>query len=263
MAYALGKTDHGAGAMKWNGSGNTTIYIFDLRKTNAEPRVMSTVPFYALHQINAFEKEDANGNVQLNIDLLAYTDAAFMLANATFGTLSVFRDVHKVKQFYQHPSFTPSKPTRISIDMASGKTTFSPYDIKDQSGHEIGCELPRINDAHRSKEYCIFYAYCVLAKDYKAQIGKIDLCTGKNELMYTQAEYPDEPVFVPNPAGTAEDEGVILMTKLDGVNKKTFLQVVDAQTLKEYSRIYAPIHHVAGIHAAFFPENVGITSVVV
>merc|ERR1712048_1436892 len=185
------------------------------------------------------------------------------MANETFGTLSVFRDVHKVKDFYAHPSFKPSKPTRINIDLASGKTTFTPHEIKDQSGNDIACELPRINDALRGKESCIFYATCSIEGDDKSQIGKINLCTGKNEMMYTQAEYPDEPVFVANPAGTAEDEGVILMTKLDGVMKKTFLHVVDAQTLEEKARVYAPIHHTAGIHAAFFPDKVKADTIII
>merc|ERR1719272_756421 len=100
--------------MKWRGDLNTTVYIFDLRKTDAAPEVTTMRPFYAMHQINAFEKEGTDGKVHLNIDLLAYEDGAFMMANETFGTLSVFRDVHKAKDFFKHPSFKPSKPTRIS-----------------------------------------------------------------------------------------------------------------------------------------------------
>merc|ERR1711939_408829 len=115
----------------------------------------------------------------------------------------------------------PSKPTRINIDLASGNVAITPYEIRDQSGKSIACELPRINDAYHGKESCIFYAVCGVERDARLQIGKINLCTDKHEMMYKPAEYSDEPVFVANPAGTTEDDGVILMTKLDGVRKKT------------------------------------------
>jgi carotenoid cleavage dioxygenase-like enzyme len=261
--YPLGKTDHASSMMRWHGELNTTAYIFDIRKTEAQPLVVSTVPFYAMHQINAFETTDAKGNVKLNIDTLAYQDASFMTADATFGTLSVFRDVHKLKDFYRHPSFKPSKPTRIRIDLSSRQTSFTPYSIKDENGNDIACELPRINDKYRGKESCIFYAVCGVTGEVTAKIGKINVCTGDKHLFYTPAEYADEPVFVADPSGTVEDDGVILMTKLDGAINKTFLQVVDAQTFKEKARVYAPIHHTAGIHAAFFPDETHPSPIVV
>jgi carotenoid cleavage dioxygenase-like enzyme len=253
--YAEGKTDHASGTMSWNAALNTTVYIFDLRKTNTPPQVTTTKAFYAMHQINAFEKVDATGNVQLVADVLAYPDASFMTANATFGSLSIFRDLHKLKDFYLHPSFTPSQPTRITIDVSSGRTSFEPKPIKDEKGTNLVCELPRINDRYRGKESCIFYATCGRTDSFLALVGKINLCTGKNDLLYTPAEYADEPVFVADPSGTAEDEGVILMTKLDGAKNKTFLHVVDAQSFVERARVYAPIHHTSGIHGAFFPDE--------
>jgi beta-carotene 15,15'-monooxygenase/beta,beta-carotene 9',10'-dioxygenase len=253
--YALGKTDHASGALSWNPALNTTVYIFDLRKTNAPPQVTTTEAFYAMHQINAFEKVDATGNVQLVVDTLAYRDATFMTATETFGSLSIFRDLHKMQNFYLHPSFKPSKPTRITIDLNSGRTSFEPYTIKDEKGTDLACELPRINDRYRGKESCIFYATCGITGDVRALVGKINLCTGKNDLLYTPAEYADEPVFVADPSGTSEDDGVILMTKLDGAKNKTFLHVVDAQSFAERARVYAPIHHTSGIHGAFFPEE--------
>jgi len=261
--YLLGKTDHASSMLHWHGELNTTVYIFDIRKTDAEPQIVSTVPFYAMHQINAHETVNAKGDLQLNIDILTYHDAAFMTQTTTFGTLSVFRDVHKMKDFYVNPSFQPPTPTRIRIDLASKQTSFEPHPIKDKKGNVISCELPRINENYRGKQSCIFYATCGVAGDYKQYVGKINLCTGENNLLYTPAEYADEPVFVANPSGTAEDDGVIMMTKLDGAKNKTFLHVVDAQTFTEKARVYAPIHHTSGIHASWFPDETPPTPIVV
>ena len=153
-----------------------------------------------MHQINAFETVDAKGNVQLNIDTLAYEDASFMTQSTTFGTLSIFRDVHKLKTFYLHPSFKSAKPTRIRIDLSSEQTSFTPYSIKDENGNDIACELPRINDKFRGKELCIFYAVCGVTGVVTAKIGKINVCTDENHLLYTPAEYADEAEISPGGA---------------------------------------------------------------
>jgi carotenoid cleavage dioxygenase-like enzyme len=255
--YITGSAVATTDALNWNRDFNTTVYVFDLRKTEAKPQVLHTKAFYALHQINAFETETPRGDVQLNVDLIAYEDGAFMMNNETFGTLPVFRDVHRMKEFYKHLDFKAPTPTRINIDLGSGDAEFKPIKIEDSSGREVHCELPRVNENFRGKESTIFYATCGAEGDpAPGQLGKVNMKTGKVDYIYTPSNYADEAVFVANPDGTAEDDGVILTTVLDGIKKKTYLLVLDGQTLEETARIYAPVHHVAGIHATWIPGSV-------
>ena len=55
-----------------------------------------------------------------------------------------------------------------------------------------------------------------------------------------QGLYPGEPVFVPAPNATAEDDGVLLSVVLDIANDVSFLLVLDAATLEEKARAEAP-----------------------
>eukprot|EP00746_Dinoflagellata_sp_MGD_P029072 gnl/MRDRNA2_/MRDRNA2_168799_c0_seq1.p1 gnl/MRDRNA2_/MRDRNA2_168799_c0~~gnl/MRDRNA2_/MRDRNA2_168799_c0_seq1.p1 ORF type:complete len:435 (-),score=78.66 gnl/MRDRNA2_/MRDRNA2_168799_c0_seq1:99-1370(-) len=254
--YLTGEAVSTANALRWNRDLNTSVYIFDLRKTEAAPQVMQTKSFYALHQINAFETEGAGGELQLNIDLVAYEDGAFMMSDKTFGTLPVFRDVHRMKDFYANLNFAAPTPTRIKIGLDSETVDFNPIRLEDRSGNEIHCELPRINENFRGKECDIFYATCAATGDAKpGQLGKVNMRTGKVDLIYAPSNYADEALFVANPEGHEEDDGVILTTVLDGIKKKTYLLAIDGRTLEEVARIYAPVHHVAGIHATWIPSS--------
>ncbi|KAI6119973.1 carotenoid oxygenase [Pisolithus croceorrhizus] len=47
---------------------------------------------------------------------------------------------------------------------------------------------------------------------------------------------PGEAIFVPNPNGAAEDDGVLPSVVLDGCAEKSYLLVLDAKTMKEAVR---------------------------
>ena len=49
--------------------------------------------------------------------------------------------------------------------------------------------------------------------------------------------YPSEPVFVPNPDGVEEDDGVILSNVMcSNPDQHPFLLILDAKTFKETAR---------------------------
>jgi torulene dioxygenase len=50
---------------------------------------------------------------------------------------------------------------------------------------------------------------------------------------------PSEPIFVPRPGATEEDDGVVLMVELDGVKGKSALVVIDARSFEEIARAEA------------------------
>jgi carotenoid cleavage dioxygenase-like enzyme len=54
---------------------------------------------------------------------------------------------------------------------------------------------------------------------------------------YRPQHYPQEPIFVPRPGGTAEDDGVLLSNVLDGGKETTYLSILDASSLREVARV--------------------------
>ena len=84
-------------------------------------------------------------------------------------------------------------------------------------------------------------------------IVKKDICkkTG-DKVWFGLSIYNTEPVFVPNPNGVAEDDGVLLVISLDGPRKKSFLQVIDAKTFKTISYAYFPTTVPFTLHGHFY-----------
>jgi len=66
-------------------------------------------------------------------------------------------------------------------------------------------------------------------------IVRQDVCTGRRTYWHRLAAFPSEPTFVPRPEGSAEDDGVILFTLLDGVHGKSRLMAVDASSMETVS----------------------------
>jgi carotenoid cleavage dioxygenase-like enzyme len=250
-----GKVDSGVGALKWRGDKNTTFYVFDIRKTDAPPvGIFETEAFYFNHQVNAFETQGASGTV-LNIDLIGYDNSDFLTRRETFGSVDLMRDMHRLEQYFGQEATRPNL-RRVTIDLSGNRAAIEKRVLKDSSGDEVSCEMPRINDAFQGKEYCIIYAGCVGLKATTngklLQPTKLNRCTGEaTYFSHEPAMYADEAIFISN-GGAAEDAGLLAVPRLDAVKGKTALVLYDAQTLKEVARALTPFHHPSGVHGRFF-----------
>lgn len=62
---------------------------------------------------------------------------------------------------------------------------------------------------------------------------------------------PGEAVFVPDPKGQEEDDGVLLSVVLDGLKGKSYLLVLDAKTMLEVARAEMEVPMPLGFHGTF------------
>jgi carotenoid cleavage dioxygenase-like enzyme len=81
---------------------------------------------------------------------------------------------------------------------------------------------------------------------------KIDVETGSSQTWDENETYPGEPVFVPDPDGSDEDDGVVLSVVLDPEAKRSFLLVLDAKSFTERARAEVPHPIPFGFHGQFF-----------
>jgi carotenoid cleavage dioxygenase-like enzyme len=250
-----GKVDSAVGMMHWHGEKPTTLYVFDIRKTEASPvGIFETEALFYNHQVNGFETQGANGTV-LNLDLIGYDDSEFLTRRETFGSVDLMRDTHRVLEYLKHDAPHPNL-RRVSIDLGEKRASIQKRLLKDPSGDEVTCEMPRINDAFFGKDYCFIYAGCVGLKQQQRgqflQPTKLNACTGEATYLSSEpAMYADEAIFIPN-GETAEDAGLLAVPRLDATKGKTAIVLYDAQTLKEVARALAPFHHPSGVHGRFF-----------
>lgn len=183
-----------------------------------------TKPFFTFNHLNAFEEKEI-----LNIDLVTYPDAT-IIKNTALAHLR------------EHPELfgANAQLTRISIDVSNGTTTMTSLSTQ-------AIELPRMNDAYKTQNYQ--FAYGVGAGFDR--IVKIDLNTQKSTHWSHNNCYPGEPIFVANKHGSAEDDGVLISTVLDAQHNRSFILVLNAQTLHEIARMELPVALPFSLHGQF------------
>ncbi|KAF9572140.1 hypothetical protein EC968_010226 [Mortierella alpina] len=237
------------------------FYVVD-RMRHRHVATFECDPYYAFHTVNAWDEGD-----DIYVDLASYKDHTVIgdyyidnLRNETSGKppqqASLRR--YKLSNISKHASLsalshkTPPKPT--------------PAEMVFQLDESINFELPSLNRNWYLKNYQ--YAYGVNRSGLNKtliydRIIKLDLHKAAKGDLTTCAQFwmedqctPSEPVFVPTPNATKEDDGVLLSIVLDGRRRTGFLLILNAHTLKEMARADMPEGTIAphNFHGVFVPN---------
>ena len=199
------------------------------RETGRLAHVFESDACFAFHHVNAYESGD-----KVIVDI------------------SIFDDASVVTELYldrlRSGAGITSLPhlERFELDTATG--TLSRERLVDAS-----LELPRINYARNNERP---YRYTWGAgfdggTGWFDQIVMIDVDERTATRWSEPGCYPGEPVFVAAPDAQAENEGVLLSVVFDAQHGKSFLLVLDAETLGELARAEVPHHIPFGFHGQF------------
>lgn len=127
-----------------------------------------------------------------------------------------------------------------------------------------GIELPTVHPEYAHKRYR--YAYGISKADQASiisdrlikldmdhpHIESYDLKEGAQVWIEAHVA-PGEPIFVPNPDGTEEDDGVVLSVVLDGKVGTSMMLVLNAKDMKEIGRAVMDTPFPFGFHGSFVP----------
>lgn len=201
---------------------------------------------FCFHTINAFD--DDNGDIVLD---LSYYPNADVVSNLDLETTRACNG----KRRFELGNFVRFRLPKVeeAIRDFDGKTF--PAVLMDTKS-EAAIELPRINEKYSLKPYTYVYGFSKSPEkknnhSFPDALVKIDVKT-KAAMYWSEKGYtPGEPIFVANPNGTDEDDGVLLAVVLDGFNKASYLIVLDAKTMKEIARVKAPQVITYGFHGSF------------
>ncbi len=190
-------------------------------------------PVFAFHHVNAFEDGD-----RIVVDFVAYPDAEV------------------IDQLYLERLRAGE-----SVD-ATGLLTryFVPLDghapVTMTELNEAMIELPRIDyDLVAGRRYRhVWGAGRQVKGGFLDSVVKIDVDSGQAQTWWEEHCFPGEPVFVPAPGRIAEGEGVLLSVVLDARRGRSFLLVLDAQTLQEVARAECPHLIPFGLHGSYLPQ---------
>jgi carotenoid cleavage dioxygenase-like enzyme len=207
----------------WEPEAGARFHVVD-RATGRLRGSYETDPFFCFHHVNAFERA---GGHELVVDLVAYDDPAVIEA--------LYLDGDGPRAELPH-----SELRRYVIDLRSGAVRW------DVLADDV--ELPRI-DYGRSNGHDYRFAYFTGSDGgWIDRLVKVDVTEASSVTWSAPGCYPGEPVFVRNPDGTTEDDGVVLSVVLDTHAGRSFLLVLDAGRFEELARAEAPHHIPFGFH---------------
>ncbi|XP_072516214.1 beta,beta-carotene 15,15'-dioxygenase isoform X2 [Salminus brasiliensis] len=261
MATAYLRGVNWASCLKYHHEDDTLIHLID-RKTKKEVAMKYlTGAMVVYHHINAFEEDD-----HVVFDVIAYDD------NSLYDMF--YLDKLKDEEAKQSASKAFSKPKckrfvlplsdkgETGEDLVKLKYTNASA-VKEKEGRLLcqpevlteGVELPRINYNYNGQKYKYVYLTVAEMTD-STSITKLDVET-KQRLEWTAENcFPSEPVFIPRPGASEEDDGIILTSVINSnPGESDFLLVLEGKSFKEVARVYVNAELHIDMHGYFMPQS--------
>ena len=212
---------------RWEPERGTRFFLVD-RATGEASAPIVTDPFFAFHHLNAYDRPDGS----VVADIQVYEDAG------------VVEDLYLDRVRAGRPVRT-GELRRFRIDPAQSR-------LEHERLVDGPFELGRINYG-RCNERPYRYAWGLSGppSGWLAKIVKADLAERTTTAWEEEGAWPGEPVFVPSPGATDEDDGVVLSVVLDAERAASFLLVLDARDLSELARAAVPHHIPFSFHGQF------------
>ncbi|KAJ2960257.1 hypothetical protein NQZ79_g4392 [Umbelopsis isabellina] len=233
-----------AGALHFDEDTSTQFFVFD-RRQRKHVATYEAPAFFFFHSINAYD----NGT-DLTLDVIGYAEPSVVQA-------LYFANV--VQQVPFPKKLTVQDVRRYTLSDVSSGTESPRQASMSFLAKDVAPELPRVNDANYCRPYTYFYAANMadLNTEYgifSDSVSKTNVKTGESWVWKEADCRPGEPVFIADPQGHDEDDGVLLSVVLDERKAESFLVVLSAKTMQEIAR--AQIHSVVpfGFHGAFMSE---------
>ncbi|XP_042355419.1 beta,beta-carotene 9',10'-oxygenase-like isoform X1 [Plectropomus leopardus] len=252
----------------WDPKQETVFHLVDKRTGEVSAIKYHTKAISTFHQINAFEEDGF-----LMVDLCCADDGAainnYLIQNLrksgealdeVYNTLSrplprrFVLPLHVTSDtpIDQNLNTRPSS-TATCVKIGKDKVFCQHENLHGDDLFEYGgLEFPQINYGRcNTRPYRYFYG-CGFRHLVGDSLLKMDLKDKSLKVWYQKGFFPSEPVFVPSPDATDEDDGVILSVILTpSQDKGTFLLVLDAKTFEELARAYVPVNMAYGFHGTF------------
>ena len=233
-------------SLDWSGEETTTVYVVNINTGGVT--TIKTDNVFTMHHVNAFE----SGGGKIIVDISSYPSPEFV-KNLK---IEILRDPVKRNQFDAHALLK-----RYTIDMEAKTMLMNTFEASKSVPFAGYIDMPTINEKYRFQHYCKVYGI-VLKKDNitlsKISIAKKDLCGNIEEdaEWFEEGHYPVEAWFVATPGGKGEDDGYLLVPVLDGYKNKTYLAILNAQSMKIVNKAYLPTIVPFSLHGRFFEEVV-------
>lgn len=222
-------------------------YVIDRKHGQGLVATYESPAFFCFHTINAWQESSTEDPNQIDIiaDLVKLYYDNLISSSAKAKALAQNRGDSLRSSFarFRLPLVPPSPTTLIK------KAT-----IEWEVCKSLSPELPTMNPAFVTQKHRYVYATTVGGgSTFTDGIVKLDSETKEIRIWSRHGHSPGEPIFVTDPAGTSEDDGVLLSVVLDGALGKSYLLCLDARYLTELGRAQVDGPVAFGFHGQHVP----------
>ena len=198
-------------------------------------KVLETNSGFIFHHVNAFEEEN-----NIYLDSICYDSLPQVQPDSDY----------KETDF---DSLDPGQIWRFKIDLNSDK-------IDQEMLESRCCEFPYVNPNNVGRKYRYLFTGTAHQDQGNAPLQailKLDLLTGEKQLhSFAPNGFVSEPIFVPKPNATNEDQGWVLVMVYDGNKHRSDIVILDGENLeKEAIATLHLKHHIPyGLHGNWTSE---------
>jgi len=249
--------------VKWEGDKKSTNVVIMSLKTGKVISSTNVAGFYGTHHINAYEKtaitcHHSSGNIEEGGRSLCQEGEPQVTIDAI------------IPPYYALKNFTDKQGLLDSVDTGSDKNLFQitrfTINIHSKSISSMNWEdftpgqepyynqfdFPNINPKYRGKEYCYAYGQAILDNVRQPLIKKSICDPIDDRVWFKKNHYTGEPMFIPRPGATEEDDGVLLVVVLDGSTEKSYLLLLDGKTFSALATAQLPCYIPMAFHGNWF-----------
>ena len=242
VAAMVGLASASHGSIQWSPEEGTRVHVLD-RATNALTTHVVEPAFFFFHVANAFDAPDGSGDVM--VDLCSFDGpeivTALRLDRLTDDALAT--------------DLPESRLVRLTVSAGGGPPTTRPLDDVHVTGgfSDLPTIAPGVTGVPSYRfVYSIGAARPTVVSN---RLVKTDVSgRGGDAAFEVEGMLPGEPLFVPRPGGTEEDDGVVLAIGTDPEGS-TSLYVLDARTMRLVARCRSAIALPAGFHGEWCSDD--------
>lgn len=213
--------------MKWNPEDKTIIYIIHKKEKRVVWKIETEV-FFSFHHVNAWEDKS-----NIYFDMIVYNNSNciqnFYLKNISNMT-----------------GFIGGNLRKFHINLNTGILSWEEF-------NEFKLEMPQINTGFKGVKYNFIYSMGNMEYDDKISLVKMNRNDGSTLLWNEPGHFPSEPIFIANPDGKKEDDGILLSIVLNEYIGLSYLLILDANTMDTMGKAYLNMSLPLSCHG-FFDE---------
>jgi hypothetical protein len=207
--------------LTWDPSAGTKVTVIDTVNGKVASEHNDLGPYWSYHHINAYE--DGDGNIIM--DACTFDDGEHL---HTFETRTLKKNSYSI----------PRNVNRRFI-IPAGRPQ---HNIRIRNVGPVGFDLPTKNPEYAGRKYKFAYGTGHRSDgEWWNTIVKVEMDTGRTIQWFEEHTWPSQPVFVPNPERSSEDQGLLLTLMFDGKSNRSFLLALDGQTMKEVARAWISV----------------------